>query len=65
MEAFLLKKEEIFCMLVDQNKKEVEWHLNGSHLFTSSFTTKIKEYNVIHLFVRLHFKGDKVEFLSS
>ena len=65
MEAFLLKKDEVICMLVDQDKKEVEWHLNGSHLFTSSFTDKMKEDNVIYFFVQLYNNGDTVEFLSS
>ena len=58
IEAFGWTENSILCVLIDQDKKMIEWYLKGIHLNSSEMTEPMKAATNLYFFIQLYNNGD-------
>jgi len=65
LQGFNLFKNDVLIIVVDQDRKEVEWHVQGLHYLTSKYTNSMRSSQNIYMFIQLWTNGDQVEILTA
>jgi hypothetical protein len=60
MEGFNIYKNNVLTMVVDQNTKTVEWHIENDLKKINKFTEPMKKAEGLYMFVQLWANGDSL-----
>ena len=65
LEGFNIAKGDTLTVVIDREKKQVEWFINGKFMSLTKFTESMKKAELLYFFVQLWSNGDALEVVTA